>query len=539
MDSVIKKTIYLTLLSIYCLSQIRAQHINYSHEFFSSQLLNERINQSTEYIHSSFKPLEIEYLNGYKINDTLFYYNLRDGFFSSKFKSSWFYKKLRTEDFIWLKSENFSLKVNPLLNLELKKDKDSGEGYYINTRGIEFKGDIGKKVSFYSAFYENQTKFEPYIENYIMEKRVVPGQGAAKILKDNKFDFSRAEAYLSINPVSCFNIQLGQSKHFIGEGYRSLILSDNALNYPFIKLTANYKKFQYIILWSQYQSFTGAYYNYHQRKFSAINYLSWVPKAGFEFSLIESIIWPGNTNENKNNFNINFFNPIILSRTAQFGLNSDKNILLGLNTHIKIYNFAQLYSQLVVDNIGKDLNYQNNYAFQIGFKHFDLFHRNFQNQSLFVQSELNYIAPYTYTWTENKQAFTNYNQSIAHPAGTGLKEVLGTLKYQYKDLSISFKGFYIINSIDSLNSNFGSDIFKSNTKSNGIEVNTTNKPGYGIKNELFNLTSEVAFLVNPSTNLQVFMNIQYRKNYNSLNKNENIYFSFGLKTNINNYYYDF
>jgi len=535
----LRKFIFAGLLIIAWTAEIHSQQINYPLEFFYNQIINQRINQSDQLIHSGFKPLMVSKLTNNHVSDSLFYQNSFDKIFSEKFKKTWFYRKLRTEDLVYIHNKDFTLKINPLFNLELKKANNNDQKYFINTRGIEFKGDIGKKLSFYSSFYENQAHFVPYITSNIRQTLVVPGQGAAKFLDNDKFDFSRAEAYLSFTLNENFNFQFGQSKNFIGEGYRSLILSDNAFCYPFFKFTTTYKQLQYTILWSQFQSFSGAYYNYHQRKYNALSYLSWIPAAGFEFSIIESIIWPGNTPENKANFTLNYFNPLIFSRTIQFGLNDEKNILLGLNTRIKIYDFAQFFAQFALDKLDNSIKAQKNYAFQIGFKHFDLFHSKLSNHSLFLHTEFNYIAPYTYSWNESKQSYSHYNQPIAHPTGTGLKEMFGTLRYQFKDFSLLIKGSYIINSADTLNTNFGSDLFKPNEIYSGITSNIGNQPGQGIKNELLSINAELAYLINRVSNMQLFMALNYRKNSSILINTENLYFSFGIKTNLTNYYYDF
>jgi len=514
-----------------------SQHLNQSLEFYSHQAINQQINQFEKVIHSGFKPLLKSDLAKNSITDSSFYYENRDKVFSNKFKPKWIYRKFRSEDFVDFKSKNFSLKVNPLFDLSYKKSPDYEQTFYNNTRGIEFKGDVGKKFSFYTAFYENQARFTPYITDYIKETLIAPGQGAVKILENNKFDFSRASAYFTLKPSDKINLQVGHSKHFIGEGYRSLLLSDNAFNYPFLKLTTTFGKFQYILLWNQYQLFEGAYYNYHQRKYSSTSYLSWTPKPGFEFALVESIMWPGNTQEKSSNFNLNFFNPLLLSRTLIYGLNNEKNILLGINTRIKIYDFAQFFGQFALDNLNSDLSAQNNYSFQIGFKHFDLFHQKLPNQSFFIHAEYNYIAPYTYSWKEINQSFSHYNQPLTHPTGSGLKEVLGTAKYRFKDFSIEFKGSYLVNSIDTLNTNFGSDIFKIDQQEDGIVSHQSNTPGHGIKNELIHLYSELSFTINPATNMRLFLGLHLRETKNAIVSNRNIFYSFGIKTNINNYYY--
>jgi hypothetical protein len=517
-------------------ANFNAQQQNSLLEFFSNQQINSEINKSDHILHTGFKPIIPSKLIEFNISDSLEYFTQRDHIFHEKLKSRWIYRKLRNENFVEIHSGPFILNVNPLLNLELKKDNAGTENMFTNTRGIELKGSIGKKMYYYTSFYENQARFEPYVTDYIREHLVVPGQGAPKFLDDNKFDYSMAVAYIFLNFGKHFDLQFGNSKQFIGEGYRSIILSDNSFNYPFLKIAGTYRKFQYTIMWSQHQGFSGSYYNYHFRKFNVISYLSWIPKSGFEIALIESIEWPGNTPD-KNNISINYFNPLILWRSVQFGLNDEKNVLLGLNTKIKLYDFAQLFGQFALDNLDSKLSSQNNFAFQLGIKHFDLFHHHLSKQKLFVHLEYNYIAPYTYAYHEVSQSFTHYNQPLTHPAGTGLKEILGIINYSFKDFSLHVRSSFLINSLDTSNTNFGSDVFKPNSISAGII--SGNRPGQGIKNQVVQIMPEISFLVNPASNMQLFAKMIYRKIKNSVKSEENIIFSFGFRTNLNNYYYDF
>ncbi|MFN8257485.1 MAG: hypothetical protein U0W24_17455 [Bacteroidales bacterium] len=534
-----KKNILLTGLLYLWKITLFAQQLNMSSGFYQNQFINQQINQSTELIHSGLKPLNKSYLKELNIYDSLFYQPARDKIFTERGKEKWIYRKLRTEDFIKTEHNSFSLRVNPLFNFEWQKEINDNPDYFINTRGIEFKGDIGRSFSFYSSFYENQASYVDYITDEINRTLVVPGQGAVKKLENNRFDFSRAEAYVSFSFKKYLNLQFGHSKLFIGEGYRSLILSDNSFCYPFMKISLAFNKFNYVLLWSQYQSFSGAYYNYHQRKYNALGYLSWSPKSGYEFALVESIIWPGNTPDNASKFTLNYFNPIILFRTFQFGLDNEKNILLALNSRIKIYRFAQVFTQFVLDKTDNENKPQNNYAFQIGIKQFDLFHGKLKNQTFYLHGEFNFIAPYTYTWDNAQQSFSHYNQPLAHPAGSGLKEFLGIINYTYKDFSLILRAAYIINSRDTVNSNFGSDVFKSNSSIPGIVSDIGNQPGQGIKNEIVLLKSELTYLVNSATNFQFFVSINIRRMKNQL-ENENIkYLAFGIRTNLNNYYYDF
>lgn len=511
------------------------QQLNYPLNFRTTQQVNFLINKSDSISHSSVKPVSENDLHLLNISDSILNNPERDKHYLEKHKANWVYRKIRKEDFIDFKTEGFRLRVNPLFHFEYKKVQNINQSYYTNTRGIEFKGDIGQKFSFYSSFYENQSRFVDYISDYILEQMVVPGQGAAKILNDNKYDYSRASAYISVSPVSFINIQTGHSKHFIGAGYRSLLLSDNSFNYPFLKFSIEFGQFRYMILWNQYELFKGAYYNYHYRKYGAINFLSWSPKAGFELALFESIIWPGNTVDNPHKFTANFFNPFILFRTFQYGLKAEQNVVLGLNLRKRIGKFEQFYGQFVLDEMKMNNAGKNKYGFQLGVKSFDLFRNQLNRQNLFVLAEYNQIAPFTYSHTETLQSYSHYNQPLAHPAGSGLREYVGIINYYFRDLFVELKMNHMVNSIDTLDSNFGSNIFLPDDGS-GTDGNQI---GQGLKNTTQNIYALLGFTINPVTNLIIYIEIQKRTVKNAINKQNSLFFSFGLKTDLNNYYFDF
>ena len=43
----------------------------------------------------------------------------------------------------------------------------------------------------------------------------------------------RSSGFVSVEASDNFIVQFDHGKHFIGDGYRSLLLSDNSFNYPF------------------------------------------------------------------------------------------------------------------------------------------------------------------------------------------------------------------------------------------------------------------------------------------------------------------
>ena len=96
-----------------------------------------------------------------------------------------------------------------------------------------------------------------YLEGYVRNnENVVPGQGMAKynlLYQESIMDFYYATGYINYDVNKFFDVQLGHGKHFIGDGYRSMILSDNSFNYPYLKITTDVWKFKYVNLFSYFQ----------------------------------------------------------------------------------------------------------------------------------------------------------------------------------------------------------------------------------------------------------------------------------------------
>ena len=532
-----KKHLIIILFIFYFSFEIASngQQLNYSSDFYTTQQINFFVHEQEQTIFSSLKPLIKAQIQSNKQLDSTLNKQDKDKKFLIKHKASWFYRKLRTENFIDLKNNDFHLQINPLFWLEYKQQQNDERRFFTNTRGIEFKADLGKSFSFYSSFHENQSRFPDYISNYILTSRVVPGQGAVKIdnHNPNRYDYSHSEAYLSIAIKRKFHLQIGHSKQFIGEGYRSLILSDNSFSYPFLKMSYNIGKFRYLIMWSQHQLFEGAYYSYHQRKYASMNSISWIPLKGMEIALFETVNWPGNTPDNPLNFNLNFFNPLLLFRSLQYGLKNNKNILWGINLRKRITKFEQFYAQFVLDELKKSNSGKNKYAFQLGVKSFDIFRDKWYRQHLFVLAEYNQVQPYTYANSNTLQSYTHYNQALAHPAGSGLREYVSIIDYRFHDVFVSIKINRLNNSLDTLNSNFGSNILLSEIGSRGNEI------GQGIKNTVQNIHISLGLIINQVTNMKIYAELIHRKEKNTIKATDNMFFSFGIKTDINNYYFDY
>ena len=134
-----------------------------------------------------------------------------------------------------------SIRAAPLFDFELAYDTKQNKQYYRNTRGFLIYGDFGKNFSFLTGYYENQASFPGYINTFIDSNLVIPGQGLTKPFKNGAAqDFSLPFGYICYAPNRYLTVQFGQDKNFIGNGYRSLLRSDNSMNNPFFKLQTSF-----------------------------------------------------------------------------------------------------------------------------------------------------------------------------------------------------------------------------------------------------------------------------------------------------------
>ncbi|MCC7051409.1 MAG: hypothetical protein IT239_06510, partial [Bacteroidia bacterium] len=151
-------------------------------------------------------------------------------------RTNWLARKVKQEHFVQVKKDKFYLAIDPVLDINASKDLYADTAlYHTNTRGVYVEGAVGKRLAFYSSFYESQSTFPFYLNQFAKTTKVVPGMGRYKSFKTNGYDYAMASGVVSLDVSNHLNIQGGQGKNFIGDGYRSLLLSDNAFNYPFIK----------------------------------------------------------------------------------------------------------------------------------------------------------------------------------------------------------------------------------------------------------------------------------------------------------------
>jgi hypothetical protein len=334
-------------------------------------------------------------------------------------------------DLYHYESEEFTLRVNPVLHFEVGHDNQSDGMRYVNTRGIQVEGSIDNRFGFYTFIGENQAKFADYVVDRIRRDGVVPHEGLWKTFKGDGYDFLTARGYLNYALSKHVEIQLGHDRHVMGDGYRSLVYSDYAPPAFFLKLNTRVWRLHYMNL---FQELTADYRRRGggdrllPKKYMALHRLGVNITDNLNVGLFEQIIF----GRERGRFELQYLNPIIFYRSVEHNLGSQDNALLGLDFRWNLFNTAQLYGQLVLDEFvlnevtGGNGWWGNKQAWQVGAKYIDVFGL----QNLDLQGEVNAIRPYMYQHRDGSSNYQHNRQPLAHPMGANLYEFVGIARYQ-------------------------------------------------------------------------------------------------------------
>ncbi len=454
-----------------------------------------------------------------------------------------FLKKLyeRPADFFHVQEKDFQLHINPTLYLSAGRDNNLDDFTYVMSRGVQIHGNIDDKVGFYSFLAENLVRFPSYINSYIQENNVVPGDGFWKRTEDGGVDYFSARAAFFFNFSKHISAQIGHDKHFIGNGYRSLVLSDFANEYFFAKVNTKVWKIEYTNLFAQLIAQNRKVNHYYPKKYLAFHRLGINITSNFNLGLFESTVFSRQDSSSRNYFDLDYINPLIFYRAVEQDIGDPDNVIIGLDFKWNLWKRLQLYGQLVIDELkvkeafSGDGWWANKHAFQIGSKYIDAF----GVKHLDLQAEFNWARPYTYTHYENPEYsnYQHYNQPLAHPLGANFREFVGILRYQpLPKLFILSKLILAKKGLDDTENNFGGDIFKDYRTRNNDYGNTV---AQGFASDL--TIWDITFTYHLKHNLFIDLKQTYRKNRAAeLNVDEEMWYTnISIRLNMPERLFDF
>jgi hypothetical protein len=540
------KFILLLCVSILAFTPGKAQSVYLPQSYQLYQKFNADIYSKGSRMHTSLRPFLIDSTLNNKYNQVM-------GAGVDSSRKNWFLRKLFNEHLIQVNRKDYTFYGDLLLENLVGHDfkdkstenidfKPIGFGpssrIGLNTRGFQFGGTIGTKFSFYTSGYENQAAFPDYYTDYVRQIGFIPGQAYDRDPSKTYRDYSYVTAIISYTPIKQLNVTLGQDKTFIGDGYRSLLLSDYSAPYPLLRVTANVGHVQYMMMWTYMQDLFAPKFDTfgsNRRKWGLFHYLDWNVSNSVSFGFFNAYIAPEADDQgNRRGFDVNFINPVIFS--SSFGPSKQPgNALVGFTGKYKILDKTALYGQFVIDRFkggdffGSD-NTSNTNGLQLGIRGADIFGVNKLNYLL----EYNAVKPYTYSSTQTLTTYTYFSQPLGDPLGANFRELMGIVNYTVGRFDFQGQLMYAKYGLDQAGQNNGKDV----TKPFVPTLNST-IIGQGLRTDLYYAEGTVAFMLNPKYNLRLELGALYRQEKNELTTKNAAVITFGLRSSFRNLYHDF
>ncbi|WP_243403253.1 gliding motility protein RemB [Sphingobacterium haloxyli] len=461
-----------------------------------------------------------------------------------------FMRKIFNEHLVEIHKDDHSFYLDFLPDFVIGKETIGADKRttWLSTQGLQMGLNIKEKFTFYANVFKNQGVFPNYLTDYINRADVIPGQGSAKHLSNNKKDWAYATASLTYDFNDYFQTTLAYDKNHIGDGYRSLLLSDFSSNYAHLRFTGKIGNVQYTSIWAymndprnpRIDSLNSGSQFGDGKKWGAFQYLDYNATNRLSVGFFQAVIWANRNEAGHRGFDFNYVSPIIFLRPVESNNStSPDKMFLGLNAKYKMLDNITAYGQFLLGEFtakeffAGDGYIHNKWGAQLGLKGFDIF----KVRNLNFLAEYNVVRPYTYQHYVSISNYSNHGEPLAHPRGANMRELLGMLNYSWNRFDFSVQGMYSRFGTDpDAATNMGGDIFQSYAN---FPNRYGNYIGQGVKNDLYYGDIKAAYVLNPKYNLR--FEVGYTQRYNRIEgaaTEKSGVISLGLRSSFRNFYGD-
>ncbi|NND77383.1 MAG: hypothetical protein HKN39_04310 [Flavobacteriales bacterium] len=508
-------------------------HANYPMNKWSGHYLESELAKKDSLPLSAMKPYIIQAeqlyeLPGFKEDTGIYYFDATH--------------KLYGDNLIVIDKKDLFLTVDPILNLDIGIELSDPSEYadtakfFLNTRGFLMRGSIGKKLSFETFFSENQLFVPLYQRGYMDRFDIAPGAGRHKPYQGVGYDLGYAGGLVSFQALPSWNLQFGHGKHFVGEGYRSVIFSDNITTYPYFRSSLQFfnGKMELTNMFASLQNLRrlpagDSPESLFQRKAFSMNMISISPIKELRIGFIEGVMWQSYiAGSGDVDFEPRWLNPLPFFNSASLNWDEADNLFIGFDLAFKPMAKTTIYGQYLIDDRHTDRSSR-----QVGIKTADLF-----VDDLFLRVEYNESAFFTGAHEIPLQGLTHSNQPIAHPLGSGFNELIIQGSYKFDRWFVDISQQIVSHDKDVIQSN---GVY-SNFGVNPLEAHPAEIPEREatMLADLISSRVRIGYLFNPFNNFMAFLTFQSRRQSGDLFPTEkNALLSFGVKTDLFNHYYDF
>lgn len=309
---------------------------------------------------------------------------------------------------------------------------------------------------------------------------------------DGKYFVRGVDFYVSFRPADYLRLTAGKGKKFVGDGYRSVILSASNSGMYYFDTEVEVGNFKYLFSVNGGRNFDNGVSateattkmvepaltdGWKMRTVYMINHLfsynpaKWLNIGGFETVMMIRRDSTGRTRMP----DLHYMNPMLFFRPLEFSLGSPDNALMGAFGKVTINKHLVGYAQFMLDDFNfkeiKEHNdtWNNKYAFQLGMKGYA--------GSFSYLLEYNYIRPYIYSHDRPINSYSMYGQPLAHPYGANLKEAVFNIKYKREKLDFDLLVDYVKRGMDFDIYSYGNNVLRPYTSRHH---NTGNVLGQGV-----------------------------------------------------------
>jgi hypothetical protein len=423
--------------------------------------------------------------------------------------------------------DNFHYYIHPLVETRFSAGRDFPQKY---EAGVHTGIALGKTFALDLNYSLSYSRLERPDRKRADSTGLIPHYDRYWTRRGDFYLYPSFNFSLSWTPVQYLTIRAGKDRHFWGDGYRSLFLSDNAYSYPFLQTVLQVWNIKYIFMTTRMSDYElEENFSARRKKYSSMHALSWNITPDINLNLFEVVVWDAVDSVSRRTFDINYIDPVIFLRPVEFSVGSPDNVMIGMGVKLRVWRENYLYGQFVLDEfklneiVARTGWWANKYAFQAGMRGFWGRRRPFM-----YQVEFNQIRPFTYSHYYPLQNYGHLTDCLAHPSGSNLREGLVIARWAFApEWSAHFTAGYSIQGIDSAGVNYGGNIYKSNT-SHG--ANYGHWILQGIRSVVSRQEIKVARMLVPKWNLQAEAVLSNRFCKREGQTENEFYFSIGLRT---------
>ncbi len=403
-----------------------------------------------------------------------------------------------------IRMQNHELDTNgsaSKLNLEILGLADLGYRYSNET---QYRAGAG---FMFAASLKNKWYMRAgIIQGAYSSDSIFPPKSFISSVKKDHVNFSDLRLRMSYTPNSIFNFQIGLDQNFIGEGSRSLFLSDYGVPYPFAMIRTKFWRIEYAVMYQFYREQLSN--SSWKLKNGATHYLSYNINKRINLGIFETVVFQPKDTLLYRGFDAEYLNPVVFYRPQEYSMGSSDNVLLGASLTISL-NKAKVYSQFILDEFylseikAKSQWWANKFGAQLGIKgRFDK-----RKQHFFYRGEFNFVRPFTYAHLNSGQNYGNQGYTLAHPYGANFYELLSELKWNSERWMAKCFASYFLQGWDKDSLSYGGDIYQSYVNRPGDYGNFI---GQGKGNNGFRFQVFVGYEIWKKSRMYLFAEYQLR-----------------------------